>query len=94
MSESTTLTAPKPSAPAKAKEKTNILCALDRCDRSVTCDAAAYVRVFFEYGGHIQFCGHHYQENEVALFPFVVHEKTIDERHKLVSNRLKGSENS
>lgn len=89
MSESTTLTAPKPSAPVKAK--TDTLTLKDRCDG---CSAAAYVHVFLTEGGELMFCGHHYQKHEVALFSFIDHNKTVDERHKLVTDRLKGSENS
>lgn len=92
MSESTTLTAPKPSAPEK--KKTDKLNATHRCDRSMTCNAAAYVRVFFDYGGYIQFCGHHFQEIEVDLLPFINHEETIDERYKLTWDRTTGTENS
>lgn len=90
MSESTTLTAP-PKTKAPEKPKTDTLTLRDRCDG---CSAAAYVHVFLTDGGELMFCGHHFQKHEVALFSYIDHDKTVDERHKLVTDRLKGSENS
>ena len=42
-----------------------ILTALDRCDKG-NCDAAAYVRVFYETGS-LSFCGHHWNEAPDSL---------------------------
>ena len=36
----------------------------DRCDR---CPAQAAVRVQLNSGGDLDFCGHHYADNEAAL---------------------------
>ena len=38
--------------------------AADRCDR---CAAAAFVRVHLDGGKSLQFCGHHFRENEIRL---------------------------
>ncbi len=36
----------------------------DRCDR---CAAQAFVRVYLDGGKSLQFCAHHFRENEVRL---------------------------
>ncbi|WP_237201000.1 MULTISPECIES: DUF7455 domain-containing protein [Rothia] len=41
----------------------------DRCD---ACGAQAYVRVVFENGHDLLFCGHHARAKEEALRPLVV----------------------
>lgn len=67
------------------------LTALDRCDAS--CTAQAYIRAV-GVNGELMFCAHHYNKiisNEVGylnLEKFAY--QIIDEREKLVENRLVG----
>jgi hypothetical protein len=66
------------------------LTAKDRCDK---CDAQAYIAVK-GISGELMFCGHHYNkimDNAVgydAMMKFAI--QVIDEREKLVENRLQG----
>jgi hypothetical protein len=48
-----------------AAEPRRILTAQDRCDKRA-CNAAAYVRVFYETGS-LSFCGHHWFESPETL---------------------------
>lgn len=69
-------------------EKVYTLNALDRCDG---CSAQAYVHVK-GVSGELYFCGHHYinaDKEKLEAFAFEI----IDERDKLIENRLKGDEN-
>lgn len=92
--ETSTLAKPKPKPPV-AKLKTTLLNTTHRCDR---CGAQAWVKVTMRkserlpQGGHLLFCGHDYHAVEAGIAPFVA--DLLDERHRLVTNRLKGSENS
>lgn len=64
------------------------LTAEDRCD---ICGAQAYVQVR-GISGELMFCGHHYDKSnneKLSAFAFEV----IDERDRLVENRLVGSDN-
>jgi len=69
------------------------LTALDRCD---ACSAQAYLHVK-GVSGELMFCGHHYDkavgtpEGYDAMMKFAF--EIIDERERLVENRLVGSEN-
>ena len=77
-------------AKSKVKEKEEVkyeLTALDRCDR---CDAQAYVRVS-GVSGELLFCGHHYNKHESKLKDYAF--EVVDERNKLIQNKLIGSEN-
>lgn len=91
--ETPTLAKPKPTAPV-AKLKTATLNTTHRCDR---CGAQAWVKVTLRkserlpQGGYLLFCGHDYHAVEAGIAPFVA--DLLDERHRLVTNRLKGSEN-
>lgn len=65
-----------------------VLSVADRCD---SCGAQAYVQVR-GISGELMFCGHHYDKangEKLSAFAF----ETIDERERLVENRLKGSDN-
>jgi len=62
------------------------LTATDRCDY---CGAQAYVRVT-GVTGSLDFCGHHYNRHQEKLTSFAF--ETIDERDKLIENRLQGSD--
>lgn len=90
-----TATLVKPSPPKVEKTPTDFLTLMDRCD---PCGSAAYVQVFFNEserlpnGGTLMFCNHHYGKMKDAIAPFIIDADTIDERHKLVENRLQGSE--
>lgn len=70
------------------------LTANDRCDAD--CSAQAYIKVV-GVGGELLFCSHHYNKitnNESAnekLTQFAY--QIIDERERLIENRLVGSEN-
>jgi hypothetical protein len=64
-----------------------VLSPKDRCD---SCSAEALVLVKGVTGA-LMFCGHHYNKNEAALAKFAY--ETIDERAKLIQNKLIGSEN-
>jgi hypothetical protein len=72
----------------KTKEEVQYyLTALDRCDR---CMAQAYVRTT-GVSGELYFCGHHYAKVEKSIGKWAF--EIIDERDKLVENKLKGSAN-
>ena len=58
----------------------------DRCD---SCGAQAYIRVT-GVTGSLDFCGHHYNKYEDKLTSFAF--ETIDERDKLIENRLQGDD--
>ena len=62
------------------------LTAMDRCDY---CGAQAYVRVT-GVTGSLDFCGHHYNRHQDKLTSFAF--ETIDERDKLIENRLQGED--
>jgi hypothetical protein len=62
------------------------LTAMDRCDY---CGAQAYVRVT-GVSGSLDFCGHHYNRHQDKLESFAF--ETIDERDKLIENRLQGED--
>lgn len=69
------------------------LTALDRCDR---CGAQAYVKIAGSTG-ELLFCGHHYNKivndpnsyTKMMSFMLVV----VDERDRLIENRLVGGHN-
>lgn len=71
------------------------LTATDRCDAR-DCGAQAYVKAT-GVTGSLYFCGHHYEKNvnnavgyeKMMKFAYNI----IDERERLVENRLVGSEN-
>jgi len=65
-------------------EKQYVLKVIDRCD---SCNAQALVLVK-GVTGELMFCGHHYAKNEKALQKFAY--EVIDERSKLIENRLIG----
>ena len=65
------------------EEKQYVLSPQDRCDQ---CYAEALVLVK-GVTGMLMFCGHHYNKNEKALSTFAF--ETIDERAKLVQNKIK-----
>ena len=67
-------------------EKEYVLSPSTRCDR---CSAEALVLVK-GVSGELMFCGHHYAKNEIALIKFSY--EIIDERKKLIQNKLIGSE--
>ena len=67
--------------------KEYVLKVIDRCD---SCNSQAYVLVK-GVTGDLMFCGHHYNKNEAALIKFSY--EIIDEREKLIENKLKGSAN-
>ena len=69
------------------EEVKHILGPIDRCD---SCTAEALVLVK-GVTGDLMFCGHHYNKHEAALAKFAY--ETIDERSKLIQNKLIGSEN-
>ena len=74
----------------KIKEEIKVtyqLTAFDRCDR---CQSQAYVKAT-GVNGELLFCGHHYAkaESKISEWAFEI----IDEREKLVENKLKGSAN-
>ena len=62
------------------------LSAIDRCDY---CGAQAYVRVT-GVTGSLDFCGHHYNKHQDKLSSFAF--ETIDERDKLIENRLQSED--
>lgn len=64
-----------------------LLTAFDRCDR---CDAQAYVHAK-GVSGELYFCGHHYAKVEKSIGKWAF--EIIDERERLVENKLKGSAN-
>ncbi len=64
-----------------------VLTALDRCDDR-NCGAQAYVLVK-GVSGELAFCSHHYEKasgEKLSAFAFEV----IDERERLIENRLQG----
>lgn len=69
------------------------LTALDRCDR---CGSQAYVEVT-GLNGNLMFCGHHYNkimDNAVGYDKMMKFAITIvDERERLIENKLIGSSN-
>jgi len=65
-------------------EKKYILSPIDRCD---ACSAEALVMVK-GVNGDLMFCGHHYAKNEAGLIKFTY--EVIDERDKLIENKLIG----
>jgi hypothetical protein len=70
--------------------KEYVLTATDRCDAS-SCGAQAYVLVK-GISGELMFCAHHYNKSDgekLQAFAF----ETIDERDRLIENRLQGSDN-
>lgn len=65
------------------------LTAADRCDER-NCGAQAYVLVK-GVSGELTFCSHHYEEasgEKLSAFAFEV----VDERERLIENRLKGED--
>jgi hypothetical protein len=64
-------------------EKEYVLKVADRCDQ---CSAQAYVLVK-GVTGELMFCGHHFNQNEAALIKFAY--EIVDERDKLIENKLK-----
>lgn len=63
------------------------LTSTDRCDER-NCGAQAYVLVK-GVSGELTFCSHHYEESsgeKLSAFAFEV----VDERERLIENRLKG----
>lgn len=67
-----------------------VLTATDRCD-GPSCSAQAYVKAV-GVSGELLFCGHHYNSfNGEKLSSFAY--EIIDERDRLIENRLVGSEN-
>lgn len=71
----------------KEKEVKYELTSLDRCDR---CSAQALVRVK-SVSGELFFCGHHYSKHSVKLGEWGY--DILDERDKLIQNKLQGSAN-
>lgn len=69
------------------EEKEYVLGPTTRCDQ---CSAEALVLVK-GVTGELMFCKHHYEKNEYALSKFAY--ETVDEREKIVQNRLIGSHN-
>lgn len=72
-----------------------VLTANDRCDAR-NCGAQAYVKTT-GVTGELLFCGHHYEKivndsngyDKMMKFAYEI----IDERERLIENRLQGSEN-
>jgi hypothetical protein len=64
-------------------KKEYVLGPSNRCD---SCSAEAMVLVK-GVAGELMFCGHHYSKNEEALKDFAY--EVIDERDKLIQNKLK-----
>jgi hypothetical protein len=77
----------------EVKPKEWQLNALDRCD---SCEAQAYVKVK-GLPGELMFCNHHYNKimndpyGYTKMMSFML--EVIDEREKLIENRLTGSPN-
>jgi hypothetical protein len=64
-----------------------VLTTADRCD---SCGSQAYVQVR-GISGELMFCGHHYNKasgDKLSSFVFEV----IDERDRLIENRLQGND--
>ena len=68
---------------AEEEKQEYVLSPLNRCDQ---CSAEALVLVK-GVTGELMFCGHHYAKNEAGLEKFAY--EVIDERAKLVQNKLK-----
>ena len=74
-------------------EKEYVLKAIDRCD---SCHAQAYVLVKGSTGD-LMFCGHHYEkimnnpDAYTKMMAFML--EVVDERERLVENRLVGGHN-
>lgn len=72
-----------------------VLTANDRCD-AASCGAQAYVKAT-GVTGELLFCGHHYEKivndsdgyEKMMKFSYSI----VDERERLVENRLQGNEN-
>jgi hypothetical protein len=65
------------------------LTAIDRCDAG-SCEAQAYV-IVKGISGELMFCAHHYNKldgEKLQVFAF----ETIDERDRLIENRLQGDD--
>jgi hypothetical protein len=72
----------------KTKEKVEYsLTSRDRCDR---CQSQAYVKAE-GVNGELLFCGHHFAKVESTIGQWAY--KIIDERERLVEDKLKGSAN-
>jgi hypothetical protein len=69
------------------KVKSYVLGPKDRCD---SCSAEALVWTN-GVAGELLFCGHHYAKHEEKLKDYAF--EIIDERDKLIQNKLIGSEN-
>ena len=73
--------------------KTWLLTANDRCDSGCTAQAYVYVKGL---DGDLLFCAHHYEKimnNPVGyekMMGFAI--EIVDEREKLIENRLKGDD--
>ena len=74
----------------ETEDKVFTLTALDRCDAR-DCGSQAYVHVKGVLG-ELFFCGHHYNKVDTAKIEDFAFE-IIDERERLIENRLQGSEN-
>lgn len=68
-------------------KKQYVLGPQDRCD---SCSAEALVWVN-GVAGELLFCGHHYNKHEEKLKDYAF--EIVDERDKLIQNKLIGSEN-
>lgn len=79
--------------PVIEKNEEYVLKAIDRCDR---CNAPAYVLVK-GISGELMFCGHHYEkimndaEGHKKMMSFML--EVVDERNRLIENKLVGSHN-
>jgi hypothetical protein len=79
----------------ETEEKVFTLTALDRCDAG-DCGSQAYVKAV-GVNGELLFCAHHYGKIEndpvasIKMLEFVF--EIVDERERLIENRLKGTEN-
>lgn len=71
------VTSNPPSTAAPEQDSSVILSSHDRCD---ACSSQAYVAVDLG-SGRLLFCGHHYQQHEVALATVAV--AVRDERYRL-----------
>lgn len=75
------------------KDREYILNALDRCD---SCSAQAYVMIKGSTG-ELLFCGHHYDkimnnpDAYIKMMAFML--EVVDERDRLIENRLIGGHN-
>ena len=74
----------------KIKDKKEVqytLTAFDRCDR---CDAQAWVKAT-GVNGELLFCSHHFNKAKDKIQEWAY--EIIDERERLVENKLQGSAN-